>query len=192
MFNRNNMKNIHKINNEIYITSQEEIKEGNYWLYFCPFNGLDYGDNGNPIVKNNLPETWFLKLHDKHNYKKIILTTDQDLIKDCVQPIDDEFLEWFVKNTSYKEVKVEKTRSYNEIDSPYEYLTIIPKKEKILIIIKNYLEKNPNDRFCQALFNLGITEFADKNNPEAKDYLLRDIYNDSDDKILERMLKSKK
>ena len=31
-------------------------------------------------------------------YKKIILTTDQDLIKDGVQEIPDEFLEWFVKN----------------------------------------------------------------------------------------------
>lgn len=30
--------------------------------------------------------------------KKIILTTDQDLIKNGVQAIDDEFLEWFVKN----------------------------------------------------------------------------------------------
>jgi len=32
--------------------------------------------------------------------KKIILTTDSDLIKDGVQAIDDEFLEWFVKNPS--------------------------------------------------------------------------------------------
>lgn len=38
-------------------------------------------------------------------YKKIILTTDQDL--DGVQAIDDEFLEWFVKNSSCKEVEVE-------------------------------------------------------------------------------------
>jgi hypothetical protein len=30
--------------------------------------------------------------------KKIILTTDLDLIKDGVQSIDNEFLEWFVKN----------------------------------------------------------------------------------------------
>jgi hypothetical protein len=36
---------------------------------------------------------------------KIILTTDQDLIKDGVQAIDDEFLEWFVKNPSCEEVE---------------------------------------------------------------------------------------
>ena len=91
----------------IYITSDEEIKEGDYWIYICHINGLDYGDNNNPIVKNNLPHTWFEKLHDKENYKKIILTTDEDLIADGVQAIDDEFLEWFVKNPNCEEVEVE-------------------------------------------------------------------------------------
>lgn len=38
--------------------------------------------------------------------KKIILTTDQDLIKDGVQTIDDEFLEWFVKNPSCEEIEI--------------------------------------------------------------------------------------
>ena len=38
--------------------------------------------------------------------KKIILTTDQDLLKDGVQPIDDEFLEWFVKNPNCESVEV--------------------------------------------------------------------------------------
>jgi len=60
-------------------------------------------------------------------------------------------------------------------------------QESILFVIKQYLEKNPSIRFTQALFNLGITEFADKNNPEAKGFLLRDIYNDSDIDVLERV-----
>jgi hypothetical protein len=34
------------------------------------------------------------------------MTTDQDLIKDGVQAIDDEFLEWFVQNPSCEEVGV--------------------------------------------------------------------------------------
>jgi hypothetical protein len=34
------------------------------------------------------------------------LSTDQDLIKDGVQAIDDEFLEWFVKNPSCERVEV--------------------------------------------------------------------------------------
>ena len=40
-------------------------------------------------------------------YKKIILTTDQDLIKNGVQAIDDEFLEWFVKNPSCEFINIE-------------------------------------------------------------------------------------
>jgi hypothetical protein len=37
---------------------------------------------------------------------KIIPTTDQNLIKERVQAINDEFLEWFVKNPSCEEVEV--------------------------------------------------------------------------------------
>jgi hypothetical protein len=57
----------------------------------------------------------------------------------------------------------------------------------ILTMIEQYLVKNPSIRFTQALFNLGITEFADKKNPEAKGFLLRDIYNDTDDEVLKRL-----
>lgn len=49
--------------------------------------------------------------HDKgfsfsEHCKKIILTTDQDLINDGVQAIDEELLEWFVKNPSCEHVTV--------------------------------------------------------------------------------------
>ncbi len=47
-------------------------------------------------------------------FKKIILTTDQDLIKDGVQAIDDEFLEWFVKNPSCEYVPIITTIVLNE------------------------------------------------------------------------------
>jgi hypothetical protein len=39
--------------------------------------------------------------------KKVILTTDPDLIADGIQAIDDDFLEWFVKNSSCEWVEVE-------------------------------------------------------------------------------------
>ena len=84
------MKNIHKINENIYITSNEEIKEGDWVI---TYNGL--------LAKVITEFEWHFK-----NSKKIILTTDQDLIKDGVQAIDDEFLEWFVKNPSCEEVEV--------------------------------------------------------------------------------------
>ena len=118
----------------IYITSDEEIKEGDYWIYICPINGLDYGDNNNPIVKNNLPNSWFQKLHDRLNYKKIILTTDQDLIKDGIQAIDDDFLQWFIDNSNCREVEFEKehddTVPYLKMRYCKPYRIIIPKEPK--------------------------------------------------------------
>jgi hypothetical protein len=57
-------------------------------------------------------------------FKKIILTTDQDLIKDGVQAIDDGFLEWFVKNPSCESVEVKKFFGFAE-----DYLITIPQEE---------------------------------------------------------------
>jgi hypothetical protein len=97
----------------IYITSNEEIKKGDWYLEFeTPIKFV----NGTFIDVNS---------------KKIILTTDQDLIKDGVQKIDDEFLEWFVKNPSCEEVEVliEK-RTWKEINWIFYYKIIIPKEEQ--------------------------------------------------------------
>ena len=74
----------------IYITSNEEIKEGDWYYYFGHI--INYECDEHTLTPN---------------CKKIILTTDQDLIKDGVQSIDDEFLQWFVKNPSCEEVEVE-------------------------------------------------------------------------------------
>lgn len=54
-------------------------------------------------------------------------------------------------------------------------------KIEILNIITNYCIENPNQRIGQILFNLNINEF--KMNSED----IRDIYNDSDEQILERV-----
>ena len=82
-------KNIYKIGKELFITSDEEIKDD--WCY----------DEYNKVVfKNTGAGT-------PGASKKIILTTDPSL--DGVQAIDDEFLEWFVKNPSCEEVEI-KTR----------------------------------------------------------------------------------
>jgi hypothetical protein len=74
-------------NQYIYITSDEEIKDGEYGL-----------SRLGEIIK-------FHSGYDYRYYAKIILTTDQDLIKDGVQAIDDEFLEWFIYNSSCEYVK---------------------------------------------------------------------------------------
>jgi ssDNA-binding Zn-finger/Zn-ribbon topoisomerase 1 len=82
----------------IYITSDEEIKEGDWFL---PISGIGWKLNI-PIKADKYGG------HNNHHCKKIILTTDQDL--DSVQSIDDEFLQWFVKNPSCESVGV--TRNY--------------------------------------------------------------------------------
>ena len=103
----------------IYLTSDEEIEEGD-WFYNPRWKeiGINYNPDG---------------------CKKIILTTDPDLINDDgVQAIEDEFLEWFVQNPSCDFVEVE--RGYlgmggfcksSEIISKdkIHYKIIIPKEE---------------------------------------------------------------
>lgn len=76
----------------IYITSDEVIQEGDWHLKSSNNTIANYPLNTiNP---------------NKGRYKKIILTTDQDLINDGVQAIDDEFLKWFVNNSNCKFVQI--------------------------------------------------------------------------------------
>ena len=60
----------------------------------------------------------------------------------------------------------------------------------IIATLTQYLESNPEIRFSQALFNLNINEFADSNDPSKKEFLLRDIYSDTDRRVLKRMTDS--
>jgi len=108
----------------IYITSDEELKK--YLDYYLDINTNEVKTSFENMGKYS------------PNEKKIILTTDQDLIKDGVQAIDDEFLEWFVKNPSCEEVEVKKSfkanPKYNEETwltekvGYWEHKIIIPKK----------------------------------------------------------------
>jgi len=74
----------------LYITGEEEIKEGDWVI-----------DNNGLLAKVITELTWHFI-----NSKKIILTTDQSL--EGVQTIEDEFLEWFIKNPTceYVETKL--------------------------------------------------------------------------------------
>jgi hypothetical protein len=107
----------------IYITSDEEIKEGD-WCYDKVLNLIFQTDN----------HTDFKYANQTDNVLKIILTTDQDLIKDGVQPIDDEFLEWFVKNPSCEFVEVIKDLfQVNQNNPALKGSTALVKQHKIII-----------------------------------------------------------
>ena len=111
-------------NQHIYITSDEEIKEGDW----CILLENHYVNGG--IGKYNTEKAIGYGLHNTEFFKKIILTTDQDLIKDGVQAIDDNFLEWFVKNSSCEWVRVNDLYNYtNESTQHIGYKIIIPKEE---------------------------------------------------------------
>ena len=117
-------KNLGISNQHIYITSDEEIKEGDWYLNIEEKNGIKNPFYGKLYKANeSIYKVSLDYLVD--NLKKIILTTDQDLIDDGVQAIDDEFLEWFVKNPSCEEVETEFfAKFHNNL-----YKIIIPKEE---------------------------------------------------------------
>ena len=100
----------------IYITSDEEIKELDKSLLIL--------EEFEPMIL-----THYEPVEEGYIGKKIIITTDQDLIKDGVQEIDDEFLEWFVKNPNCEEIEVVDVRSLGVYGSYYPYKINIPKKE---------------------------------------------------------------
>jgi hypothetical protein len=118
-------KHLSNINQNIYITNNEEIRDGDYALYLF----------GNLVQKVKIG----INVSNKEAHKKIILTTDKDLIKDGVQAIDDEFLKWFVKNPSCEEVNVKHQHvdefgnyiddSFHSETDSYLYKIIIPKEE---------------------------------------------------------------
>jgi hypothetical protein len=97
----------------IYITSDEEIKEEDWCLDI--------------FLQAIFQANSFIGIKTKNTARKIILTTDQDLIADGVQAIDDEFLEWFIKNPSCEEVKIESWQTKGEWE--LDYKIIIPKEE---------------------------------------------------------------
>ena len=84
-----------KTGKNIYITSDEEIKEP-CWCWDILQKKIYW-------VRDTLP-----KYPTIGNYfKKIILTTDQELIADGVQDINDEFLNWYVNNLGCEKVEIE-------------------------------------------------------------------------------------
>ena len=119
-------ENTYNINKHIYITSDERPNTNEYYII----------DGIHEVLKNDS-----LKFID-NNCKKIILTTDKDLINDGVQEIDDEFLEWFVKNTSCEEVKVElHIGNIRWLHSKNIYKIIIPKEEHKQETLEEVAEK---------------------------------------------------
>jgi hypothetical protein len=124
---KNDRKWMHRKKFNIYITSDEEIKEGDWFINFDLLGRLD--TIYDPIhkclkVNNSIITSFEIQVQDEFTIlksfcKKIILTDNQDLIKDGIQAIDDEFLEWFVKNPSCEFVKTDKVDTFKKTNEVY-------------------------------------------------------------------------
>jgi len=135
------------VNVNIHITNDEEIKDGDKRI-----NNYQRKLEGEEIPS-----------------KKIILTTDQDLIKDGVQAIDDEFLEWFVKNPSCEFVEVKCYSKFNDGDfSDYKIF-----EEKLKHINKIIIPKEENHSNIDSLIGKKVIW-------DSKEYTIIDKHNDSD------------
>jgi hypothetical protein len=124
----------------IYITDDKEIKPNEWYEN----NGVIFKAD-TPFDEGNNPNNSNPRVTDFN--KKIILTTDPQLIEDGIQEIDETFLEWYVKNPSCESVDVEKENicarcHSNDVDECWSakecsdgrydkkrYKIIIPKEE---------------------------------------------------------------
>ena len=124
--------NLNTTKQNIYITNDEEIKEG------------DYGVLGESILSyHQMHKRWGMP-----QGKKIILTTDADLVEDGVQAIPDDFLEWFVSkvNDSGKSIdivsidKIGLVSDNGRVLYGHKYKIVIPKEEPKLNLEKEMFE----------------------------------------------------
>jgi len=150
----------------IYITSDEEIKEGD-WIFSLKTNNIFKADSIEYLKSHNMIEDFNKSFYiNSKSAKKIILTTDQDLINDDVQAVDDEFLEWFVKNPSCESVGVNHfgTCCGNQLVSQCidcktynpDYRIIIPQEESKQEIIEE-AERMYNEDDLRNAYRWGTT-----------------------------------
>ena len=144
----------------IYITNDEKPKEGDF-AYHKIFGigkivSVDKKECFVTIPKRLKGLTYNPWRRNIPDIQKIILTTDQDLIKDGVQAINDEVLEWFVNNPNCDEV--ETLKFANSVTS-YVYKIIIPKEESKQETLEEAAEDNVKN-------SVGLHYFGNENSLE--------------------------
>ena len=82
------------INQNIYITSDSKFVRD------------EYITDGIEVMKATPKLVDAQGLVDRRDWKKILMTTDPELIKDGVHPIGEDFLKWFVENPTCVKVEV--------------------------------------------------------------------------------------
>ena len=178
----------------VYIIDDEKIEDGNWVFQECL-------NMPHRLIKTDTENVKVL--NDLNKCKKIVLTNDTSLIEDGVQSIDDEFLEWFVKNPSCEKVEIESKltkdgvwtdlKGYVELPTIHSinYKIIIPKEEQkqhIIEMMQNDEElglygENIIDTWLEKNGNPEITKQVEKEAEEleleeaAKKYGLNNLKN---------------
>jgi hypothetical protein len=113
------------------------------------FSRGEYVTDGIEVIKATSKLVDAQGLLDRRQWRKIVLTTDPDLIAERVKSADDEFLDWFVKNPSCESAEVETKitkdgvwtdlKGYVELPTIHStsYKIIIPKEETKTYICKD-------------------------------------------------------
>jgi len=125
------MKNLYKIEDELYVVSNNEDISENCWI----------------IADGRLVQVSYLLSDEIAKGNKVILTTNKLLIKDGVQSIDDEFLEWFVKNSSCERVEIRYTVDFNS-----KAVIIIPKEEPKQVTLEEVAEEYAISKSSSSVF----------------------------------------
>ena len=179
---------------QIYITSDSDIVLCDYVVVSCSEVNNDEVRMVTGYSGNYNEQFLFADSDDSSQIhmdycKKIILTTNEELIKNGVQKIDDDFLEWFVKNPSCEDVEIEED-DYSQrckecgnlitMDKNIEHKIIIPSKEDT----KKLLE---NDKFCHYSGLPSPTAYKEEINPfELPNVLPDDVFNKSLEELAEK------
>ncbi len=140
-------KTYHLYNNDVFL---DEL--ANSINIYITSENEDINENDYIITKDGrLIQVDYLLSKNLEEASKIILSTDPTLIADGVQAIDDEFLEWFVKNPTCEFVEVQKWTNYSEV----KYKLIIPQEEP-------KQEKKPHS-FCETPEEKCVMNYCDEN-----------------------------
>ncbi|WP_216595959.1 hypothetical protein [Flammeovirga sp. OC4] len=131
--------------------------------------------------------TWYFEVgSDGYPSKQIELYENGNRLKYHSEKTFDDYgglSDQALNMDEYQKFEIEKAEFYKEWEVSN------PKKEhqEILDLISEYLSNHYSQRFGQALFNLRINEFVNKEDPSKENYKIRDIHGDSDEKILKRL-----
>lgn len=129
----------------LYITSNDEIKEGDYYLddLVHPRLITEPLKHSGYVTETQIIQSYQGTTSPVSTSKKIILTTDPKLISDGIQAVDEDFLKWFLKYPKYEFVEYDK--NYNRGNGKYYYKIIIPTVEIYPISIDNLEERFKKD-----------------------------------------------